>query len=216
MQIKMRGILVAFEGLDSVGKTTQISLLQQRFEAEVFKFPNRSTAIGKILDKHLKKEHILNDKAEHLLLCANRAEFEPHIQQTIAEGKICILDRFLGSGAAYTSAKTPQNFNFESKDNLFKWSKKGDDHLILPDLTFYLHSTHPYPKDTNEIYETTAFQREVKIIFEKLAEENSWKMINVDQYWKNESGLNDLLAEAIQEKQRQIEHSPTLAFNDCL
>ena len=70
----MRGISVALEGIDSVGKTTQITLLQQRFNAKVFKFPNRETPIGQLLDKHLKKEQILEDKTEHLP--HNRAESE--------------------------------------------------------------------------------------------------------------------------------------------
>ena len=67
-----RGLLIAFEGVDRAGKSTQIELLLRWIRenrtvssegnspakagpyAELIKFPERSTPVGKIIDSYLK------------------------------------------------------------------------------------------------------------------------------------------------------------------
>ena len=59
VQIK-RGLLIAFEGIDGAGKTTQANNLlrylidNKQEEARVYKFPDRETEIGQMIDQHLK------------------------------------------------------------------------------------------------------------------------------------------------------------------
>ena len=209
----MRGILVALEGLDGVGKSTQVTMLQKRLDASIFKFPDRQTETGKLLDSHLKKEKVLHPKSEHLIQCANRAEKESSILTCISEGKICITDRFFGSGIVYTSSKNCQDFNFETQEELFKWAKLGDAHLVKPDLTFYLSPTQTYEKHTNELYETVSFQEKVKVNFNILAKEENWMLVEVDQYWKKESELNDFLVKEIKKKHKEVGGTP-IKFND--
>ena len=211
--VKMRGILVALEGLDGVGKSTQITMLHKRLDTVVFKFPDRQTQIGSILDSHLKKEKVLHPKTEHLIQCANRAEKEFHILKTISEGKTCVLDRFYGSGIAYTSSKKCGDFNFETQKELTHWAKQGDAHLVKPDLTFYLNLTQTYEKDTNELYETPSFQKKVRANFDILAREEKWMFVEVDKYWKKESELNDFLIEEIKKKHKEVGDTP-IKFND--
>ena len=207
-----RGLLIAFEGLDGVGKSTQIDILQSHLKATIFKFPDRQTKIGQILDLHLKKERILEPKVEHLLHCANRAEKESAIIENLLNEKTCLLDRYLGSGISYTSSKRAQDFNLENKEELIEWAKKGDAHLLEPDLTFYLKTSKPYLKNTNELYETPTFQKAVEKNFDILSKEKNWTEIQVDSFWKKESELASFLIEKI-EIERQKSKDLPLKFN---
>lgn len=72
-----KGLLVAFEGLDRTGKTTQsklllANLLSLNLKAKLIHFPVRTSATGRILDQYLKKQIDLNSQASHLLFSANR------------------------------------------------------------------------------------------------------------------------------------------------
>ena len=77
--MKSRGIFIIFEGLDRCGKSTQVSnclkyFKQKKLPCIELTFPDRSTATGKLLDKYLKKEQMMNDEVVHLLYTANRWE----------------------------------------------------------------------------------------------------------------------------------------------
>ena len=205
----MRGLLVAFEGIDGVGKTTQINTIKNNLQAIVFKFPDRGTRIGNILDANLKKTNVLNPRTEHLLQSANRAEKEPDIKKNLFEGNIVLLDRYLASGIAYTSAKNPFDFNLQTQNELFQWAKKADNHLIEPDLTFFFHTSHPYEKDTHELYETNEFQQKVAKNFHTLFKENEdkWILVSVDDFWKEPEKLSNFLTEKIEIKRKQVNES---------
>jgi len=77
-----RGAFIVIEGLDKSGKSTQAARLLERIqsttadtnEAVLLKFPDRATAIGKMIDAYLRSESELDDHAIHLLFSANRWE----------------------------------------------------------------------------------------------------------------------------------------------
>ena len=93
-----------------------------------------------------------------------------------------------------------------------EWAKKGDAHLLEPDLTFYLKASKPYLKNTNELYETPTFQEAVEKNFDILSKEKNWTEIQVDSFWKKESELASFLIEKI-EIERQKSKDPPLKFN---
>ncbi len=71
-------MLIAFEGGDRCGKTTQITKLSKFLQKElklmsikVFKHPDRSTASGKVIDSFLKREIELPSEAMTLCLTSN-------------------------------------------------------------------------------------------------------------------------------------------------
>jgi dTMP kinase len=135
MEESKRGKLIVFEGLDRCGKTTQIELLVKKLKEEEsnrkieqFKFPARETPIGKMIDSYLKETTEIEDHVIHLLFSANRWELNNMIKKHIEEGTTVILDRYIYSGIAFSSAKGLD----------LDWCKSSDEGLILPDLVIFL------------------------------------------------------------------------------
>jgi len=75
----MRGLLIAFEGLDQSGKQTQAELLRDRVTAagrsvRLLSFPDYHTAIGMELGRALRGQHEYGADVMQLLYIANRYE----------------------------------------------------------------------------------------------------------------------------------------------
>ena len=69
-----RGALIVVEGLDRSGKSTQVERLVQRLQAQLVKFPDRTTSIGTMINSYLTQQSDVNDQSIHLLFSANRWE----------------------------------------------------------------------------------------------------------------------------------------------
>ena len=74
-----RGALVVLEGLDRSGKSSQCSRLVSYLEgqgisAELWRFPDRTTDVGKMISAYLTNTSQLDDHTIHLLFSANRWE----------------------------------------------------------------------------------------------------------------------------------------------
>ncbi|XP_054114095.2 thymidylate kinase isoform X2 [Callithrix jacchus] len=79
MMAARRGALIVLEGMDRAGKSTQSRKLVDALcalghRAELLRFPERSTEIGKLLSSYLEKKSDLEDHSVHLLFSANRWE----------------------------------------------------------------------------------------------------------------------------------------------
>lgn len=97
-------MLVIFEGIDGVGKTTQISLLKEfKKEAILTKEPGGTKFGNFIRDFLLKSGDKISIKTEILLFLADRAE---HIQKIIKPNlhNLILSDRSFISGIAYAMA----------------------------------------------------------------------------------------------------------------
>ncbi len=106
----MRGILIAFEGLDQSGKETQARLLGERLEHEGHRvvrlsFPDYATAIGTELYKALHGERDYGADVIQLLMIANRYERTPAIARALSSGHVVVADRYLASSVAYGEAQ---------------------------------------------------------------------------------------------------------------
>lgn len=165
MASQQRGLLIAFEGVDRSGKSTQSSFLYERMKAagekvELVRFPDRSTSIGKMLGAYLGVEKEFDDHTVHLLFSANRWESSQRILDLLSAGTTVILDRYAHSGVAYTTAKGGLSF---------EWCCSCDEGLAAPDLIYYLDVpidvTEKRGNFGAERYEQVAFQRRVKLAY---------------------------------------------------
>ncbi|CCK68139.1 bifunctional thymidylate/uridylate kinase KNAG_0A04670 [Huiozyma naganishii CBS 8797] len=165
-----RGQLILIEGLDRTGKTTQTELLLNNLSpnAELIKFPQRQTPIGKIIDRYLTdKSYELPDQAIHLLFSANRWELIDSIKSTLDSGKHVILDRYVFSGVAYSVGK-----NIPGMD--IHWCVSPDKGLMRPDLTLFL--VNEMGSDSRagfgeERYESVGMQQKVRKQFDLVLKE---------------------------------------------
>lgn len=176
----MRGALIAVEGLDRTGKTTQTERLLDKLtklnvKHKLVKFPQRETNIGKIINQYLTdKSYELNDRAIHLLFSANRWELADQIKKDLDEGYLIILDRYVYSGASYSTAKGLD----------FDWCMGPDKGLPRPDVTIFLKFENSENSNRSgfgdERYEVVEFQEKVSTVFKKFADNKEWKPIFVD------------------------------------
>jgi dTMP kinase len=129
----MRGLLIAFEGLDQSGKQTQTERLRDRLveagrEVRLLSFPAYETPIGAEIRKALDGTRDWGADVMQLLYIANRYEARPLIERDLAQGVILVCDRYMASSIAYG----------ESQGLDASWLRDVQRHLPQPDLTFLL------------------------------------------------------------------------------
>ena len=149
-----RGLLIALEGPDRVGKTTQLQLLADRFEC--VRFPNRGSPLSGLALTQLLNGSVQADaRTSHMLFTTNRWEAMPFIQQQIQQSVDVALDRYCHSGVAYSVA--------QGVDPAWAWQTQTG--LLCPDLIIYLRLDPAVAARRsgygNEVLETTAIQTAV-------------------------------------------------------
>ncbi|KAL6939706.1 hypothetical protein ACO0RG_003551 [Hanseniaspora osmophila] len=189
-----RGKLILIEGLDRTGKSTQCDYLHKVLlpGSQLFKFPNRNTAIGKIINEYLtsgsestSEAAKLSDQAIHLLFSSNRWELQNTIKELLLHGTDVVLDRYVYSGIAYSMAK-----NIPGMD--YSWCFNCDKGLIKPDLTIFFHnrsveelsSRNDYGEEKyeNKEFQETVFEKFMQVFVkheQKTYQEKNLKMLDV-------------------------------------
>jgi dTMP kinase len=129
----MRGVLIAFEGLDQSGKQTQAERLKAALEARgrqavLLDFPSYETHIGQEIGAALQGTRDYGPDTMQLLYVANRYEKKPQIEALLAGGAAVICDRYLASSIAYG----------EAQDLDGAWLRDMQKFLPAPDLTILL------------------------------------------------------------------------------
>jgi dTMP kinase len=129
----MRGLLIAFEGLDQSGKQTQAELLRDHLKAagrkvRLLSFPDYGTSIGEEIARALQGERDYGPDVMQLLYIANRYERREEMEQWLEGGLILICDRYRASSIAYGEA-----FGLDPA-----WLTDAQKYLPAPDLTFLL------------------------------------------------------------------------------
>jgi len=123
-------VYIIFEGIDTVGKTTQINLLKELYlECIITKEPG-GTNFGKRVREILLNEKLKSKRAEVLLFLADRAE---HYEEVIKPNldKLIISDRGLISGIAYALATNLFKIDELISLNLFALENTLPDRVIF-------------------------------------------------------------------------------------
>jgi dTMP kinase len=147
----MKNIVIAIEGVDSVGKETQAKLLQswaQGFcSAHIMSFPNYTTPTGKIVRSYLNGTFgpaaDVNPVLASSYYALNRAASKPAIDKILSGNRqMLIMDRYVHSNVAFQGGK------LDSKAALLEFctqmeSVEFDDvGLPRPDVVIFLDA-HP-------------------------------------------------------------------------
>jgi len=133
------GVLIAFEGGEGAGKSTQVKRLQEWLTAEglvaraTFE-PGATPSGAGIRAIVLDKAHAgLSSRAEALLYAADRAQHVHDVlRPALDAGEVVITDRFVDSSLAYQGAG--RTIPLDDVRGLSRWATQG----LVPDLTVLL------------------------------------------------------------------------------
>ncbi|CAI9103006.1 OLC1v1001415C1 [Oldenlandia corymbosa var. corymbosa] len=196
-----RGALIVLEGLDRCGKTSQCARLLTTlqglgYSVESWRFPDRTTGVGRMISSYLSTQSQLDDHAIHLLFSANRWEKRSLMEAKLMSGMTLIVDRYSYSGVAFSSAKGLD----------FQWCKAPEVELLAPDLVVYLDISPEKAAERGgyggERYEQLEFQTKVAESYKKLSDA-SWKTLDATQPIEDiEKHLKEITLECILECQK--------------
>lgn len=136
----MQGIFISFEGVDGVGKTTQVERLRDYLESlgrtVVTTREPGGTQLGLQLRKlllHGTGDADISARTEALLFAADRAQHVAEcIRPALDRGEVVITDRYLDSSLAYQAGG--RELTAEEIRNLSLWAT----HDLLPARTYLL------------------------------------------------------------------------------
>lgn len=176
------GFFIALEGPDGVGKSTQVRLLAKEVvgygrEVILTREPG-GTPLGESLRELLLGKTDIDTWSEALLMAAARAEhLSGVILPAMAEGKVVICDRFVGSSLAYQGYG--RGLGWERVLELYMMTPGA----ILPDLTILLDA--PSPLVAASMSQADRFEAEghefwqrVREGFLSLATEMMWEVVD--------------------------------------
>lgn len=141
-----RGLLIAIEGIDGSGKHTQAKLLEHSLAAKghaVFAtgFPQYDSWFGNMVGKFLNGDYgpleAVDPHFSALLYAGDRFEAKPRIECKLNEGKIVLVDRYVGSNLAHQVARADP----EKRSEFLRWIEHLEYSIYgLPheDLILYL------------------------------------------------------------------------------
>lgn len=136
-----KGKIIVVEGSDGAGKTTQLSLLEDYFKKSntpflLHDFPQYETSFfGKFIGDFLNSEYGSVDNVSPYFVsfpfAADRFLAKEMLLKKKDEGNIVLLDRYVGSNAAYQGARLPDSklkaftkWLFEMEYDVFKVPKE--------------------------------------------------------------------------------------------
>lgn len=179
----VRGRLIAMEGIDGCGKSTQAMLLAERLGA-LLTFEPGSTALGASLRTLLlgRDQAPVSDRAEALLMAADRAQHMAEvIAPALADGRWVVTDRFSASTLAYQGYG--RGLDRSDLDELVAWATDGavPDLTILVDLSPELAAERRLGSDRDRFEaQGLAFQERVARGYRSLAADSAEPWLVVD------------------------------------
>jgi len=190
----VRGRLIALEGIDGCGKSTQARTLAERIGA-VSTFEPGATPLGAslrtlLLDRHAAR---VSTRSEALLMAADRAQ---HVAEVIVpaleSGQWVVTDRYSASTLAYQGFG--RGLDREALEALVEWATAGlrPDLTVLFDLPVAVAASRRGGDEDRMEAEGEAFLQRVADGYLTLAAESADPWLVVDA-----TGTVDVIAETI-------------------
>jgi dTMP kinase len=178
---RVRGKLIAIEGIDQAGKKTQTRLLTKvmrrlGLQVSTWEFPNYTTPLGRQLRAYLAGRSRLDLRAAHLLYAANRWEVAEKLEHEIRGGVNVIVNRYWPSNLAYgISHGLPAD-----------WLSCLDRGLPKPDLVIVLDispsTSLKRKREGRDVHEIDlAYLKKVRAAYLRLAGRYGWRVVDGEQ-----------------------------------
>ncbi len=149
-----KGIYIAFEGIDGVGKTTQAGILKKYLEEKdlpagrqgkdviLTKEPTENPTIGNLIHDFIKGKVKFPPVSLQYLFAADREIHQQElIEPSLKSGKIVISDRCFWSSVAYGILDKKSEFSKLKNTEVLLVSESilsMYHQFIIPDITFYI------------------------------------------------------------------------------
>jgi dTMP kinase len=195
-----RGKFIAIEGIDGSGKRTQLDLLAQVFEQRGiafarFSFPRYESSFGKLVARYLNGDFgslaSVDAHLSALLYAGDRFESKKELESALADGKMILADRYIGSNLAHQTARVPA----EQREEFMAWLTQLEYGLYgLPkeDLVLYMRmnvaeaqrlvgmkESREYTSLRRDLHEAdSSHLREAASVYDRLALATNWATID--------------------------------------
>lgn len=134
-----KGLLIAIEGAEGCGKSTQVELLTEALSKKGIDVIATREPGGTVLGERVRElvlsipSEPIDPRAEALLMAAQRAQHVARlIRPSLEAGKTVVVDRFSGSTLAYQGAG--RGLDLAGLVNILDWATGG----LWPDLNLLL------------------------------------------------------------------------------
>ncbi|HEX4245359.1 MAG TPA: dTMP kinase [Acidimicrobiales bacterium] len=190
-----RGRLIALEGIDGCGKSTQAALLADHLGARLT-FEPGATPVGAALRQLLLSPALpdVTPRAEALLMAADRAQHVADvIEPLLAEGVSVVTDRFTGSTLAYQGYGRQLDLAELRALNRLATAGTSPDVSVLIDVPLDVARARMEPSRADRLEGLgQAFQCRVRDGYLQLVESDSGAWVRVDG-----TGDVDVVAERV-------------------
>lgn len=176
-------LLIAFEGGEASGKSTQAALLAEHLDALLTREPGGTQVGERIRELLLDPRFIeLSDRTEALLMAAARAQHvEEVIRPALESGRTVVTDRYVGSSLAYQGVA--RGLGVDAIGDLSHWATGGldADVVILIELPRDIAMARRANEEQDRLEaEDAAFHDEVVAGYRRLAANDVDRWIVVD------------------------------------
>lgn len=178
----MRGRLIALEGVDATGKSTQARLLGERLGSLVTHEPG-GTPVGARIRELLLDRAVahLDVRAEALLMAADRAQHVAEVvRPALAEGRDVVTDRFLHSSVAYQGYGRGLDPDEVLRISLFATGGLLPDLVVLLDVASAVAESRLDPAPDRIEAEGASFRAVVADAYRRLAAADPERWVVVD------------------------------------
>ena len=186
-----RGRLIVFEGIDGVGKATQVARLAAALKKEggrvmVFTSPRYDLPTGKLVRRALLGEFgdfvALSPYLSALPYFNDFAAWRDEVLAALKKGDV-VCDRYVYSTLAYASAKLSgakqAAFLKEVSDIAFKQLKLPKaDRVIFLDVPVAASQKLMAQKKKDQFEKNTAYQKKVAAVYVQLSKGKEWRVVS--------------------------------------
>ncbi len=175
-----RGVFIAVEGIDAVGKRTQTYILKswlnsRGLSTRTFSFPAYDTVIGREIRKFLAGTVSYPPQARAMLYAVNRWEKAAELERILSTNDVMIVNRYTGSNLAYGMSSGLE----------LEWLMSLEAGLPEPDLTLVLDAPPiklaPRRGERKDSYERNlGLQEKARSSYLTLAKKFGWSVVSAE------------------------------------
>lgn len=193
-------MLIAIEGVDGCGKTTQVRLLAERLSAEgldahTVSFPRYADrTYGDLIQRYLRGDlgevDQVHPRLVALLFAEDRRVEASNLRQALCEDKIVICDRYFYSNLAYQGSRVPE----DELPDFTRWLRNlefGRNAVPVPMCSLYLDVHQEERQERLMTRATLNSQVEIGAVVNDIHERDMSLQARVEEFFRTHAEIYD-------------------------